>query len=45
MEIGPDKAKIMTNIPDVFQKDINIKGKRLKEVRSFKYLESAISNE
>ena len=36
MEIGHGKTKLMTNNPNGFQ--IEIKGKRLEEVKSFKYL-------
>ena len=42
MEMGPDKTKIMTNNPDGFQREINIKGQRLEEVKGFKYLGSVI---
>ena len=45
MEIGPDKTKVMTNNPNGFQRDIKIKGQRLEEVESFKYLGAIISNE
>ena len=45
MEIGPDKTKVMTNNPNGFQREIKIKGQRLKEVENFKYLEAIISNE
>ena len=45
MEIGPDKTKVMTNNPNGFQREIKIKGQRLEEVESFKYLGAIISNE
>ena len=45
MEIGPDKTKVMTNIPNGFQREIKIKGQRLEEVENFKYLGAIISNE
>ena len=45
MEIGPDKTKVMTNNPTGFQREIKIKGQRLKEVENFKYLGAIISNE
>ena len=45
MEIGPDKTKVMTNNPNDFQREIKIKGQRLKEVKNFKYLGAIISNE
>ena len=34
MEIGPDKTKVMTNNPNGFQREIKIKGQRLKEVET-----------
>ena len=45
MEIGPDKAKVMTNNPNGFQREIKIKCQRLEEVKNFKYLGAIISNE
>ena len=45
MEKGPDKTKVMTNNPNVFQREIKIKGQRLEEVETFKYLGAIISNE
>ena len=45
MEIGPDKTKVMTNIPNGFQREIKIKGQRIEEVENFKYLGAIISNE
>ena len=45
MEIGPDKTKVMTNNPNSFQREIKIKGQRLEEALSCKYLEAIISNE
>ena len=45
MEIGLEKTKIMTINPDGFQREIKIKGQRLEEVKSFKYLRSVISKE
>ena len=45
MEIGPDKTKGMTNNPNGFQREIKIKGQRLEEVETFKYLGAIISNE
>ena len=44
LEIGPDKTKVMTNNPNGFQREIKIKGQRLKEVENFKYLGAIISN-
>ena len=38
MEIGPDKAKLMTNNPNGFQREIKRKGQRLEEVENFKYI-------
>ena len=38
MDIGPDKAKEMTNNPNGFQREIKIKGQGLEEVENFKYL-------
>ena len=35
----------MTNNPNGFQREINIKGQRLEEVENFKYLGAIISNE
>ena len=32
MEIGPDKTEVMTNNPNGFQREIKIKGQRLKEL-------------
>ena len=34
LEIGPDKTKVMTNNPNGFQREIKIKGQRLKEVEN-----------
>ena len=45
MEIGPDKTNVMTNNPNVFQREIKIKDQRLEEVENFKYLGAIISNE
>ena len=45
MEIGPDKTNVMTNNPNSFQREIKIKGQRLKAVENFRYLEAIISNE
>ena len=45
MEIGPDKTKVMTNNPNDFQREINIKDQRLEEVENFTYLGAIISNE
>ena len=45
MQIGTDKTKVMTNIPNGFQREIKIKGQRLEEVENFKYLGAIISNE
>ena len=45
MEVGPDKTKVMTNNPNGFQREIEIKGQRLEEVENFKYLGAIISNE
>ena len=44
MEIGPDKAKVMTNNPNGFQREIKIKGQRLEEVENFNF-GTIISNE
>ena len=41
MEIGPDKTKVMTNNPNGFQREIKIKGQRLKEVENFNTLEQS----
>ena len=38
IEIVPDKAKMMTNNNVDFQRNLKIKGQRLKEFKSFKYL-------
>ena len=38
MEIGPDKAKVMTNNPNDFQREIKIKGQRLEAVENLPYL-------
>ena len=51
MEIGPDKKKLMTNNPNGFQREVNIKDQRLEEVENlsevenFKYIGAIISNE
>ena len=45
VEIGPDKTKVMTDNPNGFQREINIKGQRLEEVENFKYFGAIISNE
>ena len=45
MEIVQDKTKVMTNNPNGFQREIQIKGQSLEEVENFKYLEAIISNE
>ena len=45
MEIGPDKTKVTTNNPNVFQRGIKLKCQRLEEVENFKYLGAIISNE
>ena len=45
MEIGPDKAKVMTNNPSGFQREIKIKPQRIEEVMNFKYLGAFVSNE
>ena len=45
IEIGPDKTKVMTTNPNGFQREIKIKGQRLKEWENFKYLGAIISNE
>ena len=39
MEPGHDKTNIMVNIPDGFQRVIKMRGRRLEDVKSFKYLE------
>ena len=44
-EMGPDKAKVMRNNPNGFQRKIKIKGQRLEEVENVKYLGAVISNE
>ena len=44
MEISTDKTNVMTNNPNGFQREIEIKGQRLEEVENFKYL-GAIINE
>ena len=36
MENGPNKTKVITNNPTGFQREIKIKGQRLKEVENFK---------
>ena len=33
-EIGPDKTKMMSNNPNGFQREIKIKGQRLKKLRA-----------
>ena len=45
MEIGRDKATVMTNDTNGVQREIKIKGQRLEEVENFKYLGEIISNE
>ena len=45
MKIGPNKTKLMTNIPNGVQRDIKIKGQMLEAVENFKYMGSTISNE
>ena len=45
MDIGPDKTKVTTNNPNVFQRGIKLKCQRLEEVENFKYLGAIISNE
>ena len=44
MEIGPDKTRVMTNNPNGFQREIKIRGQRLKAVENFKYVGAIISN-
>ena len=44
IEIGPYKTKVMTNIPNSFQRQIKIKCQELEEV-NFKYLGAIIANE
>ena len=38
MKIGPYKTKVITNNPNGFQREIQIKGQRPAEVENFKYL-------
>ena len=45
LEIGPDKTKMMTNNPNGFQREYEIKSQRLEEVENSKYLGAIISNE
>ena len=45
IEIGPDKIKVKTNNPNVFQRETKIKNQRLEEVENFKNLGAIISNE
>ena len=45
MEIGPGKTNVMTNNPNGFHREIEIKGHRLEEVENFKNLGAIISNE
>ena len=45
MGIGPDKTKVMTNNPNGFQREIKIKGQKLKEVENFMYIGAIISYE
>ena len=45
MEISRDKAKVMKNNPNGFQREIKRKSQRLEEVENFKYLGAIISNE
>ena len=45
MVIGPDKTKVMTNIPNGFHREIKIKGQWLEEVENWKFLGAIISNE
>ena len=45
MELDSVKTTIITNIPDGFQKEIKIEDQMLKEVKSFRYLRSVISDE
>ena len=44
MEIGPDKTKVMTNNPNGFQREIKIKGQRLKEVEKHGVANTAARN-
>ena len=45
MKIGPDKTRVMTNNPNGFQRENEIKSQSLEEVENFKYLWAIISNE
>ena len=45
MEINAEKTKIMTNNPNGIVKEIQVKGQRLEEVYSFKYLGVILSDE
>ena len=44
-EIGPGKTKVMTNNPNGFQREDQIKGQRLEKVKNFEYLGALIFNE
>ena len=45
MKIWSRQDEVMTNNPNVFQREIKIKGQRLEAVENFKYLGAIISNE
>ena len=44
MEINAEKTKIMTNNPNCVVTEIQVKGLRLEEIHSFKYLGAILSD-
>ena len=45
MEISAEKTKLMTNSPNVIQREIKVKGQKLGTVTSFKYLGAVVSDD
>ena len=44
MRLDLTRQNIMTNKPDGFQREIRVKGQRLEDMKSLKYIGSVISN-
>ena len=45
MEISAEKTKLMTNSANGFQREIKVKGQKLGNVTSFRYLEAVVSDD